>query len=109
LAQGSRLTDVLETKTLATVFQASTEPGRGQSMCAVSSAGRLAVVDYAWPGKDIVKARLCVFGKDGSVVFRRDFGTTRTCPVTALHWTRDGKVLYYVLEERGRVVRCPVP
>jgi len=106
----SQVAEVLDTKSLKTVYQARAELGMTVAACAVSSSGRLALVEQTSRGTtETVRSELRVYGKDSSAVFTRRLGETASSCVRALHWTRDGKVLYYLFGEEGRVVRCPVP
>ncbi len=110
--RGSQLAEVMETERLKPIVQVHAEPGYNPFTGAVSDAGCLAVAEqtlHAAPGQPI-RSRLRVYRKDGSVALSHELSLARSYAITAVHWTRDGRTVYYYLSGgRGRVVRCPLP
>ena len=103
---------VMKADTLEDVQRIKLEPPFEVANCDISMTGRPAVLEWfseeVMPGAHRTTTRLVVYRQDGSVAFRRDFGTSKRVPVKAFQWSRDGKTLHYLDERKSRVVRCPI-
>ena len=108
LAFGSRgPIEVAEAESLTPVFQYGVPLGYSiwGDYVAVSSTGRLAVVEYQELRKRRYRFRLAIHGPDGHLLAARAFGPMAQCPIAAPTWSADGSVLNYLDKSRRRLAR----